>query len=1023
VPEIVAAMRGYRPWIDASLRDELDDRSASPREKLHASLALLPIDATQVEYLFDRLSKAAPGELPVLRDALRPHRFTLTPKLWAVLESAKPGDPRLLPGASALASYEPDDARWEALGGKVSGALVSVNPVYLGSWLDALRPVRRKLTPPLAEVFHDKSRPETEHALATNILADYASDDPDGLAELLMVSDPKAYLSLFPVAEKRTEQILLIFQSELAKSATFSWNDPPLDPSWTKPDASLVSRIESAQGILSERFGFCQTMALDEFLTTAGSLRKSGYRPVRLRPYADGHTVRVAAVWARDGRNWRISSGLTADQVRKEDERNAVGRGSPDPVQGADRRSPSSVASADSGRPSVTAGAGSGDPRPTHFVPVDVAGYIATDEDGKPIDRYAVAWAERNGDDDARLYVGITADLETAIQDRLRDEKRIPRTVHAMVGSDGLTRHCGVWGRPPGLAITGETFLDQFQGNFEQYQADLSDQLLLDIAVSGTSQPQAIRDQAQAALESEEKAVAEIMKAGRPDRRFASVWSSDARFEAIPIYGLDPAACLQKCRELAAQGYRPVSWSLARTTPGGPLVAASVWHRPTVPEEAKDRLAERQARAAVALVRMGKAEEIWPLLRHSPDPRLRSFFLNWLYPLGADPHPIAAQLDRLNSPTTHHPPPATQTMDAILFDPETSMRRALILALGSYGTEHLSPSEREPLDARLLDLYRNDPDSGIHGAAEWTLRQWGQQARVKEVDAQLIKQKDWGERRWFIDGQEETFAIIEGPVEFRMGSPPTEPMRHVTMETPRRVVIPRRFAIAAKEVNIEQWQRFERTHPQHGLPPSFVKQYSPDPDGPMVGITWYIAAEYCNWLSEQAGLPKDQWCYVPNQSGAYAEGMTIPADVLERIGYRLPTEAEWEYACRSGTATSYSFGLSSELLNRYAWYQANSHNHGWSCGSLLPNDLGLFDMLGNEVEWTQDSTRRLMRKRKGLSYDEINILTFVYEKDPRVPRGGVFANSAEEARTAHRGGFAPAVRYPHFGCRPTRTYK
>ena len=167
-----------------------------------------------------------------------------------MLESAKPGDASLLPAASALASYDPDNARWEAVGGKVAQALVSVNSVFLGPWLEALRPVRGKLTAPLATIFQDKARSETEHTLATNILADYASDDPDRLAELLMVSDPKAYLSLFPVAEKRAEQVLPVFQAELAKKATYSWNDPPLNPSWTKPDAALVSRIESAQGIL-----------------------------------------------------------------------------------------------------------------------------------------------------------------------------------------------------------------------------------------------------------------------------------------------------------------------------------------------------------------------------------------------------------------------------------------------------------------------------------------------------------------------------------------------------------------------------------------------------------------------------------------------------------------------------------------------------------------------------------------------------------------------------------------------------
>ena len=72
----------------------------------------------------------------MLRDALRSHRSALAPKLWTVLESAKPGDASLLPAASALASYDPENARWQAEGGKVAQALVSVNPVFLGSWLD-----------------------------------------------------------------------------------------------------------------------------------------------------------------------------------------------------------------------------------------------------------------------------------------------------------------------------------------------------------------------------------------------------------------------------------------------------------------------------------------------------------------------------------------------------------------------------------------------------------------------------------------------------------------------------------------------------------------------------------------------------------------------------------------------------------------------------------------------------------------------------------------------------------------------
>ncbi len=267
------------------------------------------------------------------------------------------------------------------------------------------------------------------------------------------------------------------------------------------------------------------------------------------------------------------------------------------------------------------------------------------------------------------------------------------------------------------------------------------------------------------------------MKAGHLDRSYAAVWMGDYRFEASPIFGLDPTAHLQRCRELVAQGYRMVALSVARTSSEGPPITASVWHRPLITEEAKDQLAKRQARAAIALLRMGKTEQVLPLLRHSSDPRLRSFIINWLSPLGADPSTITAQLDRHPATAKSTPAQGQQLMDAVLFHPETSQRRALILSLGTYGTEGLSSGEREPLIGKLLDLYRGDPDSGIHGAAEWTLRQWKQQEKLKALDVELSKLKDWGDRRWFVNSQGQTFAVIEGPVEFDMGSPPTEPYR------------------------------------------------------------------------------------------------------------------------------------------------------------------------------------------------------------------------------------------------------
>ena len=255
VPAIVEQLSGYRRWADRRLARVL--QSTDEREHLHASLALLPVDASQVDYLFERLLKATPSELHVLRDALKPRKATLVSKLWSVLDSAQPGDVSLLPAASALADYDAASPRWESVGGKVTQALIRVEPVFLVAWLDALRPVPRPMTTSLGTIFRN-------------------------VANLLLDADPKTFVAAFPIAQYHEPLTSPLLQAEIARTLTFSWDDPPLDPSWTTPDPTLTGKIESAQGMLTERFTFCHTTLLDEFVQVAEALRKSGYRPLPL---------------------------------------------------------------------------------------------------------------------------------------------------------------------------------------------------------------------------------------------------------------------------------------------------------------------------------------------------------------------------------------------------------------------------------------------------------------------------------------------------------------------------------------------------------------------------------------------------------------------------------------------------------------------------------------------------------------------------------------------------------------------
>ena len=413
----------------------------------------------------------------------------------------------------------------------------------------------------------------------------------------------------------------------------------------------------------------------------------------------------------------------------------------------------------------------------------------------------------------------------------------------------------------------------------------------------------------------------------------------------------------------------------------------------------RDKLYKRQANAAVALIRMGRTEKSWSLLKHSPNPSLRSYLVHSLGPLGYDPGLLIANLDQ---------------------ESDVSIRRALILSLGEYEEGRLSTAERDAWTKKLIDLYRNDPDPGIHGASDWLLRQWRNENHVQGIDRELgrvplpVLRADRREassqgnfRGWYVNSQAQTMVIVPGPVEFQMGEGKDQ----------HREQIGHSFAIASKEVTVEQFATFLKENPRIRV--NYDKNVSPVPTCPMNSESWYDACAYCNWLSKEEGLPEDQWCYSTNEKGDYAEGMKLMPNSDKRKGYRLPTEAEWEYSCRAGTVTWFSFGEPWALLEKYGWYIKNSPNRTQPVGSLKPNDLGLFDFYGNLVEWCQD---RLKEYGKETTDDHIKFSIYIYDKDPRIRRGGSFVDTPVLVRSPYRNVNAPANRNGFYGFRPARTY-
>jgi hypothetical protein len=285
----------------------------------------------------------------------------------------------------------------------------------------------------------------------------------------------------------------------------------------------------------------------------------------------------------------------------------------------------------------------------------------------------------------------------------------------------------------------------------------------------------------------------------------------------------------------------------------------------------REALARRQAGAAVTLLHLGEPEPVWRLFRHRADPTLRSYLVQRLHLLGADPRPLAERLSA---------------------EDDVSARRALILSLGDYPADALPAVARGPLAARLAGWYRDDPDPGIHSAVEWLFRRWSQAALVNELP---VGTGPAGGRRWYVNSQGQTFAVIAGPVTVAMGSPPDEADRQ--SEPIVRRHIGRSFAVATTPVTREQFDRCLRDRGK-GPHTSYTKQYCPDPDCPAIGINWFMAAEYCRWLSEQEGVTEDQMCFPRYED--IKEGMKLPADYLSRTGYRLSTAAP--RTCSAATA-------------------------------------------------------------------------------------------------------------------------
>lgn len=221
-----------------------------------------------------------------------------------------------------------------------------------------------------------------------------------------------------------------------------------------------------------------------------------------------------------------------------------------------------------------------------------------------------------------------------------------------------------------------------------------------------------------------------------------------------------------------------------------------------------------------------------------------------------------------------------------------------------------------------------------------------------------------GPDRDFVNSIGMTFRVIPAGT-FRMGSEAgnndEQPVHEVTISRP--------FYLGVCEV----------TNANGFAVKGFVPSGRKEADRPIESVTWDEAVAFAAALS------------------------SLPAERAAGRVYRLPTEAEWEYACRAGTSTAYSFGDDASLLGDFAWFDRSSGGRTQAVGQKQANAWGLYDMHGNVWEWCGDWLGKYPTAA---------------ETDPqgpaegvlRVPRGGGFSSPARSCRSARRGGDEPSIR-------------
>lgn len=473
-------------------------------------------------------------------------------------------------------------------------------------------------------------------------------------------------------------------------------------------------------------------------------------------------------------------------------------------------------------------------------------------------------------------------------------------------------------------------------------------------------------------------------------RGFEVIWWNGAPFTSHWVDYRSQEDHRRECKRLFEKGYRPISIDATQVGSDTTPLFSSTWWVPLPNQESESKLCVQQSRRITALAMLGDATKVKEALTQTENPELRANLIDTFSRHNMPQSWLVEQLEDSSNPL--------------------HLRRACASALALYTGNHMPPTESLRFQSFVLQSPESVIDPGLRSAIEAVCIRWG------------LNVPRWPETNDELQTMHKHRMIVLRPTApYLRGSMANEPGRDQKKEVLHQIKLRHSFALADREITIEQAKKLLK---EYGNDLGYL-DYAKSDDCPAINTNYYEAAKYCRLLSELEGIAESEMCYP--EIDRINENMVLPANFMDRTGYRLPSEAEFEFACRANTLTARPFGFAKHLLSHYAWTFENANETAQPVARRLPNDFGFFDLLGNAFEWCQDTALEKQNIVNPYEWkaDRLRVDDPIDSALPlslnRITRGGSFLYQPTNARSGHRDFQAPQDVRVYLSFRIART--